>query len=148
MTHSRKLFADTSYFYAVFDGNDQNHAQAMQYSQYVANKNIGLICSWEIIVETVTLLLYRFNAISSREFIKNVLPGLEIIYIDDSVRTKALTQFQKYSKDKKISLCDVISSVLIKDHLHHLKCLAFDDDFGRLGLDILTRHDMADEMTH
>jgi len=90
--------------------------------------------TWEIVVETVTLLRYRLNYKGAAVFIRTVLSKLYIIYLSDSDRAKALDTFLKFSKDKKISLCDAISYTVIKEYLEGIPCIAFDADFKAMGL--------------
>lgn len=137
MPNERLIFADTSFYYAALDKRDRNHQSAQRLSRYVAEHCWTLTSSWEVIVETVTLLRNRYSYEASVNFIKKILPCLEIVYIDDTIRKRALSFFEKLNRDKRLSLCDVISYLLVKEHFENIPCLAFDDDFDQLGLNVL-----------
>jgi predicted nucleic acid-binding protein len=133
----KHLFVDTSFFYAVLDKRDRDHEDASRLAQFVQSKQIPLIATWEIIVETVTLLRYRYSYRGATAFIDQILPELNIFYIDADTRARALGAFLKFSRDKRISLCDAISYVVITEHLDFIPSLTFDEDFKQLGLIVL-----------
>lgn len=133
----KHLFSDTSFFYAVLDKHDRDHPAASRLAQFIQERQIPLITTWEVIVETVTLLRYRYSYRGARTFIDQVLPQLNIFYLDTEARAKALHAFLKLSRDKEISLCDAISYIVITERLNFIPCLTFDEDFKRLGLIVL-----------
>lgn len=45
--------------------------------------------------------------------------------------------FRRYGQDHRLSLCDAISFVVVTTLLGRMPCLAFDEDFRRLGLTVL-----------
>lgn len=134
---NRSVFVDTSFYYASLDPRDAHHEKAIQLNHQVVEKKLQMLSTWEIICETVTLLRNRFGYKAAVLFIDQILPSLEIIYIDDDIRALALKWFKKLSADKKISLCDVVSYLLVTQKLDHIPILAFDDDFKDLGLTFL-----------
>ncbi len=132
-----KVFCDTSFFYAVLDKNDFDHERAISFAQWIKENHVAVLTTWEVVIETVTLLRYRLTYNGAAVFIKTVLPSLNIIYISDPDRAKALEIFLKLSKDKKISLCDAVSYTVITEHLESIPCIAFDEDFRTMGLTVL-----------
>jgi predicted nucleic acid-binding protein len=133
----KALFCDTSFFYAALDKRDREHSRAKTLAQAIQEKQIPLVTTWEVVVETATLLRYRYSYRGATVFLDRVLPRLNIFYIDSEVRAKALLVFRKFSRDKEISLCDAISYVVVSERLNFIPCLAFDEDFKRLGLTVL-----------
>ncbi|NJD67861.1 MAG: hypothetical protein C3F12_12465 [Candidatus Methylomirabilota bacterium] len=131
------VFADTSYFYAALDRRDRDHGRAQALVRQVEEHSVGIATTWEVIVETVTLLRYRYSYLGAQTFLRRVLPTLNLVYVDDAERQKALALFSRVSRDWKISLCDAISAVVVKDRLGAIPCLAFDNDFRRLGLTVI-----------
>ena len=128
------LFVDTSFFYAVMDKRDRDHSVANKMAEFIQERQIPLISTWEVIVETITLLRYRYSYHGATVFIKKVLPSLNIFYIDEEIRTKALHTFLRFSRDKKISLCDATSYVVVAKYMNFIPCLTFDEDFKRMDL--------------
>lgn len=137
MKRIKALFCDTSFFYAALDKRDREHSKARNLVQAIQEKQIPLLTTWEIIVETVTLLRYRHSYRGVVVFLDKVLPRLNIFYIDSEIRAKALLAFRKLGRDRKISLCDAISYVVVSERLDFIPCLVFDEDFKCLGLTVL-----------
>lgn len=135
---TNQAFCDTSFFFASLYPKDINYERAGQILSEALIQNISLCTTWDVISETATLLLYRFNSRAAIRFLDEVKPALRIIYYDDSVREEAERIFRLFSKDKKLSFCDAISYVVVKTVLEDIVCLSFDEDFSRLGLNVIT----------
>lgn len=131
------LFCDTSFFYAALDKRDRDHLTARRLAEAIGGRQIPLVTTWEVVGETVTLLRYRYSYQGAMTFIDTVLPKLNVVYITAEDRSRALWWFRRLSRDKRISLCDAISYLVVTEHLNHLSCVAFDDDFKRLGLTVI-----------
>ena len=133
-----QAFCDTSFFFASLYPKDINYERAGQILSEALIQKILLCTTWDIISETVTLLLYRFNSRAAIRFLDEIKPALSIIYYNDSVREEAERIFRLFSKDKKLSFCNAISYVIVKTILKDIFCLSFDEDFCRLGLNVIT----------
>ena len=135
---SSQAFCDTSFFFASLYPKDINYGRAGQILSEALIQKILLRTTWDVISETVTLLLYRFSSRAAIRFLDEIKPTLSIIYYDDSVREEAERVFRLFSKDKKLSFCDAISYVVVKTVLKDIVCISFDEDFSRLGLNVIT----------
>jgi predicted nucleic acid-binding protein len=133
-----RAFCDTSFFFASIYPRDINYERAGQILKEALTQEITLWTTWDIISETATLLLYRFNSKAAIRFLDEIKPVLNIVYYDDSVRQEAERIFRRLSKDKKLSFCDAISYVVVKTILEGIVCLSFDEDFSRLGLTVIS----------
>jgi predicted nucleic acid-binding protein len=132
-----RAFCDTSFFFASIYPRDINYERAGQILKEALTQEITLWTTWDIISETATLLLYRFNSKAAIRFLDEIKPVLNIVYYDDSVRQEAERIFRRLGKDKKLSFCDAISYVVVKTILEGIVCLSFDEDFSRLGLNVI-----------
>ena len=132
-----RAFCDTSFFFASLYPKDVNYERAGQILKEALSQALSLWTTWDIISETATLLLYRFNSKAAIQFLDEIKPVLNVVYYDDSIREEAERVFRLLSKDKKLSFCDAISYVVVKTILHDTVCLSFDEDFSRLGLTVL-----------
>ena len=132
-----RAFCDTSFFFASLYPKDVNYERAGQILKDALTQEVTLWTTWDIISETVTLLLYRFNSRAAIRFLDEIKPVLNIIYYDDSVRDEAEQIFRILSSDKRLSFCDAISYVVVKTILKDIICLSFDEDFSRLGLTVV-----------
>ena len=132
----RRVFADTSYFFALLSPHDSNHDRAVEISQEVAHERLNVYTTWDIVVETVTLLRYRANFESARIFLAEVTPDLILVHALETERQAAIQLFLRRSRDRRLSLCDAISYSVVSSRLGWAPCLAFDADFAALGLTI------------
>jgi predicted nucleic acid-binding protein len=132
-----KVFADTSYFFAVLNPRDPNHDEAIEISHEVANRRLNVYTTWDVATETVTLLRYRANFELARIFLTEVAATLILVYPVEVERQAAIQIFLRRSRDRRLSLCDALSYTVVATRLNWAPCLAFDADFAALGLTIL-----------
>ena len=132
-----QAFCDTSFFFASLCPKDINHKRAGEVLEDALDQEIVLWTTWDIISETVTLLLCRFNSKAAIQFLDEIKPVLNIVYYDDSLRAEAERVFRLFVKDKKLSFCDAISYVILRTVLSDIACLSFDRDFAGLGLTVI-----------
>lgn len=117
-----RAFCDTSFFFASLYPKDVNYERAGQILNEALTQEVSLWTTWDIISETATLLLYRFNDRAAIRFLDEMKPVLNIVYYDDSVREEAERIFRLFSKDKRLSFCDAISYVVAKVLLGDIAC--------------------------
>ena len=134
---TRIVYADTSFFYATLDRRDRCYSRARTLVRQIQEWRIGIVTTWEVVVETVTLLRYRYSYLGAQTFVRRILPTLNLVYLDETERHKALILFGRVSRERKISLCDAISAVVVKDRLGSIPCLAFDEGSRSLGLPVI-----------
>lgn len=133
----RKLFCDTSFFYACLDPRDVNHARATELVAETAAVRATLHTTWDVVSETATLLLYRRHFQAAHAFLTELKPHLQVVSYGDRVRDEAGQVFLRYGRDHRLSFCDAISFVVVTTLLEDVPCLAFDEDFRSLGLSVL-----------
>ncbi len=131
---TRIIYGDTSFFYAALDPRDRFHERARSLTREIEDLGIEIATTWEVVVETVTLLRYRHSYMGTQVFVRRVLPRLNLVYLSEGEREKAIMLFGRVSREREVSLCDVISAVVVKDRLGSVPCATFDADFRRLGL--------------
>lgn len=134
---ARSVFGDTSYFYALADSRDEHHWRALELSEEVAELRIEVATTWDVVVESVTLLRYRLGFQAASKFLAALDNGLIVFRPSEDDRQRAVEIFLSRSRDKELSLCDAMSYVIVSRHLEWAACLAFDADFASLGLTIL-----------
>ncbi len=133
-----QAFCDTSFFFASLYPRDINYDRAGEILSEALIQRILLWTTWDIISETATLLLYRFNSRAAIRFLDEIKPSLNLIYYDDSVRQETERVFRLFTKDKRLSFCDAISYVVVSTILKDIVCISFDEDFSRLGLNVIS----------
>jgi len=112
-----RVFCDTSFFYASIDPEDENHLKAKEIAKRLNEKKIALYCTEAIIFETITLLRYRFSYEGALNFLKKIKPELNVVRLDKYYYSKVDFWFEKLSRDKLLSYCDVISYVAVREKL-------------------------------
>ena len=133
----RKACQPDSFFFAALYPRDVNYDRAGEILRDALQQEVELLTTWDIISETVTLLLYQFNSKAAIRFLDELKPDLTIVVYDDSVREEGERVFRILIRDKKVSFCDAISFVVARTVLKDVVCLSFDDDFSRLGLTVI-----------
>jgi predicted nucleic acid-binding protein len=133
----RRVFGDTSYFYALADSRDAYHSRALRLSREVSEFGIEVATTWEVVVESVTMLRYRMGLPAAAKFLATLGPSLTVFYPSESDRQRAVKIFVSRSRDTELSLCNAISYAIVSQHLDWAPCLSFDADFAALGLTVL-----------
>ncbi len=130
-----RAFCDTSFFFAVLDPKDVHHPAAQDRLNACLRQQVALHTTWEVLGETLTLLRYRLGAKTAAAFLDQVKPHITLVPVDDSIREEALLLFRR--SRLRLSYCDTVSCVVVTVLLERMACLAFDDDFRRLGLHVI-----------
>lgn len=132
-----RVFGDTSYFFAVLNPEDPAFGQAVALSLELLARRVQVVTTWDVVVECVALLRYRTGFPPARRFLREVLPGLQLLEPTGAERAAAVEFFVKRGAARRLSLCDAISYVVVSTRLNWAPCLSFDDDFAALGLTIV-----------
>jgi predicted nucleic acid-binding protein len=129
---SRRVFVDTSAYYALTDQQDNRHADAQEIVHRLADERRRLFTTNFIIAETHALILVRLG----RSVAAAVLSALDrsattIIRVSagDERRARAIiAQFD----DKDFSLTDA-TSFAVMDRLRISQAFTFDRNFAQYG---------------
>ena len=102
---------------------------------YFAEKNVQLVTSSFVLVETVALLQYRIGMAPVHDFNTKILPLLEIIWVDDKWYTMAMQRLL-VQNNRNVSLVDCLSFEIM-DSLEIECAFAFDKHFEENGFTML-----------
>jgi len=129
---AKAVFIDTGFWIALFDKRDRNHLSAKNSLEFFI-KNYRLYLSDFILFETITYLncSVKRHDLAVRFIKKMQKPTLKMLVVDETVKTKALNLFEKYS-DKDLSMTDCTSFVLM-NQLDISNYAGFDDHFLQMG---------------
>jgi predicted nucleic acid-binding protein len=126
------VFIDTGFWIALFQDRDRNHVTAKNALKPLL-RNYHILLSDFIVFETITYLncsLKRHDlALRFLEKIERSL--LDVLTVDEDVKTRALVLFKKYS-DKHLSMTDCTSFVIM-NRTKTQKYAGFDDHFSQMG---------------
>ncbi len=84
-------FIDTSAFLAIFAADDRYHEAAQATWRTLISDEEILLCNNYILLETLILLQRRLGMDAARSFQSNVLPSLNIHWIDEQMHERAIT---------------------------------------------------------
>ena len=74
----KRAFCDTSFFFAALYPMNVNYDRAGEILREALQQEMDLFTTWDIISETVTLLLYRFNGKAAIRFLDELKPELTL----------------------------------------------------------------------
>ena len=132
-----KIFVDTSAWVALFIKNDINYEKAICIFEGIKQLKSPLYTSDYIIDETITTILGRGNHHQSVLAGKALFTSqiLTLIPVAPDYLQKTWKLYQKYH-DKEFSFTDTSSFTIMKD-LSIKKAFSFDEDFMKVGLEVI-----------
>jgi len=133
LTGFRAVYCDASFFIALFSKKDTEHRRALELFGEVQEGRISMHTCWFIVSEAMTVLLYRYGYSEALAFGQSI-HLYKIINCKENHYHQAISLFNLFGKDRKISFVDALSHVLITGELKNIPAISFDRDFRTLGL--------------
>ena len=131
----RTVFVDTSALYATLDADDAQHAAAALLWNAVldgmAAGELNAITHSSVIVETTALVQRRLGMDATRSFLDDIVPLLEIVWVDADLHRQAATALLA-AGHRQVSLVDWTSFELMRARAID-RAFAFDADFTHRG---------------
>jgi predicted nucleic acid-binding protein len=127
-------FVDTSALYAVLDRDDENHAPAADAFSSLL-ESTPLVTHGYVVVEVTALVQRRLGIDAVRTLHDDVLPALEVTYVEESLHRSAVAALLAAAA-RDVSLVDWASFELMR-RLGVSRAFAFDDDFVRQGFELV-----------
>lgn len=130
----RRVFVDTSAFFAHLVAEDRHHPQARALFEAAAREAWTLVTTNAVVSETYTLI--RVRARNGRElavaFLDDIRDGLcAVERVGPIDEARAMDLLRQYG-DKSFSFCDALSFMAM-ERLGLTEALAFDEDFQSYG---------------
>ena len=107
------IFMDTAAFLAILNLNDQFHYPARDTWAEILESNAVLFTSNYVLLETITLLQHRFGIEAVRLFESNILPIMEVRWIDEPVHNQAMSALLVANR-RSLSLVDCTSFEIMR----------------------------------
>lgn len=107
------IFIDTAAFYAMLDRDDSNHRKAKRIWSHVLEAENVLITSNYVLVESIALMQNRLGMKAVRGFQANILPLINIEWVDADMHNSGLNALLTSSK-RRLSLVDCISFEIMR----------------------------------
>ncbi len=130
-----RIFVDTSAFYALLDRDDANHQKAKKIWPSIVNPENTLVTTNYIVVESFALLQHRLGIEALRGFQEDILPLINIEFIDSGIHRSAVSALLAASK-RKLSLVDCVSFEIMRS-LGMKTAFAFDPHFKEQGFNTI-----------
>ena len=137
-----RIFADTSFFIAFYDGSDQYHQESVSISKKLSSSNPEIVTSDYIYDESITYLLLThpyYGYLRAQKFDIDIIGSkkFNFVFVNDYIFHEARDLFKKYNKDKKWSFTDCTSFVLMDDY-NISEVLTFDKNFRQKGFKLIS----------
>ncbi len=126
---------DTSALFALLVESDDNHQAASAAVPPLRDEDANLLTSSFVVLETVSLLQTRAGVAAARVFYRDVLPLLDVVWIDEALLHRAMAALLAASH-RRISLTDWSSVTLMRERGIG-RVFAFDEDFARQGFELV-----------
>ena len=130
----KRVFIDTSGFYALLIVDDHNHTRAEELFRIGEHERWRLVTTNAVVLEAHALFLYRSkpgrqNALRFLDAIESETHDVIRVRKDDERQAIALIRAHH---DKMYSLCDALSFVVM-ERLGIREAISFDQDFRSYG---------------
>jgi predicted nucleic acid-binding protein len=129
-------FIDTSAFFALLDREDSNNRKAKNILERILIPQNTLLTSNYVVVESFSLIQHRLGLQAVREFHEDMLPLINIEWIDKAVHEAGISALLTASR-KKLSLVDCVSFEVMRN-LGIRKVFAFDPHFEEQGFEVIS----------
>lgn len=122
---------DTAAFLAILNRQDEFHPAASQLWGELVLSGGALYTSNYILVETAALLQRRFGMEAVRVFQAEILPAVEILWVDEALHAQATSALLAANR-RSLSLVDCTSFELMRQ-AHLETAFTFDEHFRQQG---------------
>jgi predicted nucleic acid-binding protein len=127
------IFVDTSAIYALLDRADEHHSRAKETWFYLLESGEQMVTTNYVVVECCALAQHRLGLKAVRSVQDDILPVLNLHWIDKLAHAKAMTALLTANR-AKLSLVDCSSFVVMRD-LELRVAFAFDRHFDQEDFD-------------
>jgi predicted nucleic acid-binding protein len=107
------FFVDTSAFMAILNGNDRFHPPARKAWEDIVISDSVLFSSNYILLETTALLQNRFGVEAVRLFESEILPMVEITWVDSAIHKQGMSALLAANR-RDLSLVDCTSFEILR----------------------------------
>ena len=128
-------FVDTSAFYAVLDRSDTNHIRAHVTWRRLIEEDFVLVTSNYVLLETAALLQGRLGIDAVRSFHADIVPLLQIEWVDEASH-RAAAEVTLTAGRLKLSLVDCVSFQVMRQRAVDV-AFCFDEHFREQGFQVL-----------
>lgn len=129
------IYVDTSAFLAVLNADDRYHGVAKSTWEKLLLDGAQLYLNNYVLVETFALLQSRFGPEAIRLFQSDILPVIEITWVDEAIHNPAVSALLAANR-RSLSLVDCTSFETMRQ-LGLSSAFALDNHFKEQGFDVI-----------
>lgn len=129
------IFIDTAAFLAILNANDRFHPSARQSWEEIIESDSVLFSSNYVLIETTALLQHRFGIEAVRLFESNILPVIEVHWIDEPTHKQAMGALLTTNR-RALSLVDCTSFEIMRQFGMDT-IFTFDPHFREQGFSVI-----------
>ena len=129
------IFIDTAAFLAILNANDQFHQSAKHIWDEILSSDSSLFSSNYVILETTALLQHRFGIEALRLFEIDILPVVEIAWVDETIHKQGLSALLAANR-RNLSLVDCTSFEIMRQTGMD-RVFTFDPHFREQGFKVI-----------
>lgn len=129
------IFIDTAAFLAVLNFNDQFHLSARQTWAEILSSDSPLFSSNYVTLETTALLQHRFGLEAVRLFESDILPVVEIVWVDETIHKQGMSALLAANR-RNLSLVDCTSFEIMRQ-VRLDGVFTFDSHFQEQGFETI-----------
>lgn len=130
-----RVLIDTSALLAVLDADDVNHLKGREAWRDLLDGEATLLCPNYVLLETIALVQRRLGIAALLRFQAELVPILEILWVDKSVHDAALAALLT-ARRRQLGLVDCVSFEIAR-RLGVKTAFAFDRHFVEQGFQCL-----------
>ncbi len=139
---SKKVFIDTSAFYALAARIDENHSAAKRVYAELLTEETLFVLTDHILAESATLIRRRLGYSAAQDFLRLLGEGtalqlFEVINVDETL-IKAAIEIFRQDPDPKLSFVDALSFAVMRAQRIR-RFFAFDEHFRKAGFQDVRR---------
>jgi predicted nucleic acid-binding protein len=125
---------DTSALFALLSEDDPAHDRAIEWIEHVSvNEDEVLLTHSYVVGEAIALTQARLGATAVRLLVNDLLPAVEVRFVDEDLHERAITALLA-GLDRKVSFVDRTSFELMRAE-DIRKAFTFDSDFADEGFE-------------
>lgn len=127
----RRVFADTSAFFALGSVSDEAHGAAGRVWARLQERDLELVTTSYVLLETCALLQRRLGLTSVRSFREDIVPLVRVVWVGEELNERGLALLLSRGKED-FSLVDAVSITVCRDEGIR-EVFAFDRHFTEEG---------------
>ena len=128
------VFADTSGLLALLNAQDEHHARADRAFANLRARQVGLVSTSFVLVETYALVARRLGLEAVRSFRSDFAPLIDIVWVDQALHDAGLDLLLDRGK-RLLSLVDAVSFITMRQR-DVAEAFAFDPHFEQEGFSL------------